>query len=84
MTKSFLKRRQKIQWKKERQEEEELEAKGNSYCTEGGRQEDYNLLCMFGLCGGGGRSKVQLSSLKVILQILQRWSPNKISCSQYS
>ena len=34
---------------------------------EHGRKDDYNLLCMFGLCGGGGGLQVELSSLKVTM-----------------
>ena len=40
--------------------------KGKKAGGEGGRQEDYQLLCMFGLCGGrGGGSQVELSQRKV-------------------
>ena len=55
--------------KKKNKKSKKKKSKKQKKTGEGRRKEDFNLLCMFGLCGGGGGLQVELSSLKVIILI---------------
>ena len=49
---------------KDKEKKDEKKKKRKKAGREDGRQEDYNILCMIGLCGGGGGgSQVELSQL---------------------
>ena len=51
-------------YKEKKDEKKKKMQKGKKAGREDGRQEDYNILCMIGLCGGGGGgSQVGLSQL---------------------